>query len=125
MKYITIPGFEKLSKQELFDMSAAHICSTRQKSYGSVVGCSYAGSGCAAAPFIRPEHRQRADKYGTWARQVDLLLAPDHETSFVLALQCCHDFATERGFFDDWKRNMCSLAERHGLSTAKLDELSK
>ena len=47
-----IPGFESLTKQQLFDISSAHILKTRTRCVTSSGGCTYRGVGCAAAPFL-------------------------------------------------------------------------
>ena len=135
-RFITIEGFEKLSKQELFDMSVAHIAKTRQKSMKTVVisggvgsykCCSYAGSGCAAACFIKPEYREMAgglsngDTAG-WYTVLEAGRAPAHEESLISGMQGAHDDARDGyAFLSEWKENMRWVAEQHSLSTALLD----
>ena len=117
--YITIEGFEQLSKQQLFDMSLAHIRSTRKKSMQEQK-CAYSGTGCAAAPFIRPEFRAYADtRAGTTWNQLHERhkLVPAHEHHFIRGLQLCHDNAArDDGFMEYFNREMESLASRHGLT---------
>ena len=125
----TIDGFEKLSKQELFDMSVAHIGTTRRKSL-SVTGtsCTYGGSGCAAAPFLKPEYREKADgeARGTgWGTLAFGKLVSDHEAQFVRRLQGCHDYAIADNFIHEWKEQMTDLAAMFGLSTEKLDAIKE
>ena len=132
--YITIPGFEKLTKQEMFDISARHILATGKPSVneGSTL-CVYAGSGCAAAPFIREDQREIADGLdigarGTgWKSLSDNGHVPKHEDDFVVRLQLCHDDAItvsseeDFNFMELWEDSMRILAAEHGLSTAVLD----
>ena len=135
-QFITIEGFEKLSKQELFDMSVAHIAKTRQKSLKTVVFpgaagsyklCSYSGSGCAAACFIKPEYREMADGLGGgetagWYSVLDAGRAPAHEESLISGMQGAHDAARDGdAFLSEWKKNMRRVAEQHSLSTTLLD----
>lgn len=128
--YLTIEGFEKLSQQEIFDMSVAHIASTRKKSMDGSQ-CVYSGSGCAAACFLKPECRERADSAepthatfagssGWYGLQINGLV-PVHEADLVAWLQECHDDAPEEIFMQQWKENMVDLAAMCGLSTEKLD----
>ena len=133
--YITIPGFEKLTQQEMFDISARHILATGKPSVneGSTL-CVYAGSGCAAAPFIREDQREIADGLDTsgWGTGWQWLSndghVPKHEDDFVVRLQLCHDdnaatVSSEEdfNFMELWEDSMRILAAEHGLSTAVLD----
>lgn len=124
-KSFVIDGFEKLTKQQLFDMSAHHIQSTGVKSVEKPDSniCIYGGTGCAAAPFIKPEYREGIK--GFWppvmyqGRHHEFAM-PEHEAAFVQALQGCHDGAHKSGFMENWKQKMRNLAYKHGLSTAAL-----
>lgn len=128
--YLTIDGFEKLSKQEIFDMSVAHIASTRKKSIAGT-HCVYSGSGCAAACFLKPKYRKNADTVvatqhgwpiGTgWSDLQYREAVPKHEEGLVSWLQNCHDRAPEEAFMQQWKDAMRKLAAHYGLSTEKLD----
>lgn len=125
--YLTIEGFDQLSKQELFDMSVAHVGQTRTKST-TIKGCAYSGTGCAAAPFLKPENRTVADNMlmmGTsWLSLVEMEKVPRHEHLFVVRLQACHDGSPEGdSFMHMWTFSMRQLAEQHGLSTEKLDAI--
>lgn len=117
-KRITIEGFEQLSKQQLFDMSLAHIRSTRKKStQGSK--CVYSGPGCAAAPFIRPEFRAYADrrKGTTWDQLQEEGLVPSHEYVFVNSLQLCHDNSPrDDDFMKEFNRGMERIASLNRLT---------
>lgn len=128
--YLTIEGFEKLTKQQLFDMSVAHIGQTRQKSVqisdGGSKGCVYSGSGCAAAPFLKPENREIADNvpgllYTGWGMLVGVSMVPEDNSSLICSLQSCHDLAPSgQEFLEVWKTSMARVAVRYKLSTEKL-----
>ena len=128
-KYITIDGFESLTKQQMFDISAKHILSTGKCSLNSAGTCSYAGSGCAAAPFIKPEYRKEADTYNTndagtsWGDLVKGGYAPEHEQKFVTELQLSHDShasAYAPQFLDNYRYDMKYLGKEHGLDISVL-----
>lgn len=135
--YLTIPGFEQMSQQELFDASVAHVATTRQKSVQTIndpfIGkpvqrCVYGGCGCAASPFLTPEGRTVADgvdgaSWGRLASLEDGPLVPEHEAKFVSYLQDCHDDAHNEGeeFVRSWKQMMKRLAFDYNLDTSKLD----
>lgn len=123
-KYITIEGFEKLSKQQMFDMSVKHIAKTRKKSIKGASPwtstCSYSGIGCAAAPFIRPELRESAE-WSSWRALSRDGRVPLHHEDLVQALQHCHDGARTEHFVSEWKLHMKQLAVHENLSTEKLD----
>lgn len=133
--YATIDGFEKLSRQELFDMSLAHVrkngkpslAPLYEGSHSSV--CVYSGIGCAAAPFLKPERREACDGLGSWDALVEpevcgqttysetsLAVAPPHEQALIRQIQQCHD-NTPRGstFLPSFNQRMRELAQREGL----------
>ena len=138
--YITIPGFEKLTKQEMFDISARHILATGKPSVneGSTL-CVYAGSGCAAAPFIREEERKKADEpkvyfgtkypYSGWGDLASNNLVPRHHQDLVADFQVCHDTYASKVVTDDdlaiwlsnWKVAMRRVAKIHDLDPSILD----
>lgn len=129
-KFITIPGFESLTKQQMFDMAANHIGTTKQASRrvtagGQNGGCVYSGTGCNAAPFILPEYRLLADeKYGSWRAVVHSGAAPDHECGFVHDLQQAHDGPLPRKEFrPQYLQNMRTLGESHKLDMSVLDKV--
>jgi len=122
-RLITIPGFTGLSIQQLFDLSARHILTTRKRSTNDE-GCTYSGCGCAAAPFLDPNERLYADSYGSWPGLVCEGLAPDHHASFIHKLQMCHDGAhNDATFMKDWAAEMRTLADRYKLDASILDAL--
>ena len=131
MNYITIPGFEDLTQQQMFDMSLAHIRKTRVKSYGKVEAtdgygphlvdsCKYSGSGCNAAPFIREECRAEADCANgpfspCWRGLYDKGRVPKHEVLFVTQLQQVHDDCDINRFMVEYEKAMEAFAINHNL----------
>lgn len=121
-EYLTIEGFEKLPPQQLFDMSAAHIQETRQKSYSvEEKMCVYTGIGCAASVFLRPECRLKADEVGAWYTLAAEGMVPYHYMSLVIALQNTHDNCFSSSFMEEWLKGMRVVAERYGLNTGVLE----
>ena len=93
---LVIDGFEDLTPQQLFDMSLAHLRTTRKPSMDPVFGCTYGGSGCAAAPFLKPELRGQIDKCaGTgginWATLTSTGLVPVKNSDLIAEFQRAHD----------------------------------
>lgn len=119
--YITVPGFEKKSKQELFDITLQHVRKTRTKSVAPSGGCCYAGVGCAAAPFLKEDKRAVADALAEednseWLTLAERGMVPEHEHAFVHRLQDCHDRSPYGdGFMEEFELRMRSLAQREGL----------
>lgn len=95
---IAISGFEQLSAQQAFDISARHLLSipgpsitANEPSFSRKTTCDYAGVGCAAAPFIREEERARWDiKNKSWWSLVDRWV-PDKHVALISDLQRVHD----------------------------------
>ena len=113
-----IPGFDNLTRQQMFDISLAHIRSTRKKSKEGA-NCVYTGSGCAAAPFIEPENRAAMDDWDASAAWLGLIRGhgvSSHEADFVTELQKCHDRATDDDFMYSYERRMERLARNCGLT---------
>lgn len=121
--YITIPEFETLSEQEVFNMSARHLLTQMEQSTDPYEGgvCLYRGPEgrmCAAGMFIADEHALRAE-HKTWDLLVNLRKAPRIHLGLVVSLQTLHDhYAPE-----EWADRLHDLATRLGLSTAVVDEL--
>lgn len=109
-RYITIDGFEQLSKQQLFDMALSHIRSTRRQAKHVAGGCTYAGTGCAASPFLRPQERTTA--YAGWMDLLRQALVPSHEPSLVCRIQSAHDnyFGDAAGFMPHFEKEMSEVA---------------
>jgi hypothetical protein len=118
-----IDGFENLSQQQMFDISAAHLLQTGQKSYSEEnEACSYSGSGCAAAPFLKEEFRKVADNKGIWSNLVYFKNVPENHSYFVEKLQHAHDRANGFGFLEDWKVKMREVATQFELDDSILDK---
>lgn len=123
----TIHGFEKLTQQEIFDKAAHHILSTGKKSVEECGTCTYSGSGCAAAPFIKPEYRDHV--VGVWPPVWNSMEMhrrkgfnrPMHEGDLIRAIQVCHDRSTnDKGFVSEFKERMRVVAIRYNLNTKAL-----
>jgi hypothetical protein len=138
-----IKGFESLSKQQMFDMSARHVLKNGRASYKALKDhegremssgtCVYSGIGCAAAPFLTPEARKKL--IGRWEDGLVYGgLVPSYEAGFVQSLQDCHDNAkrtppgTMKGdrdtlFLKDYRSRMRWLASVEGLNADVLEEM--
>lgn len=128
-EYLTIDGFESMTRQELYDMSARHILSTGVRSARpGDSGCVYSGTGCAAAPFLRPECREKADKadHGIstgWCTLAHVGFVPAHEENLISKLQQAHDACRDADtFMQDWAKQMWAVARSFGLSDAVVVE---
>lgn len=122
-----IDGFENMTKQQLLDLSVAHLLGTRKPGVReNTSACVYSGSGCGAAPFIKEAFRGEADREGSW-EGVSAAFGSHHEMDFIMALQRAHDDAwgwasriTEDQrvalWFDIWKRNIKMIALATGLT---------
>lgn len=131
MNFVTIPGFEAMTRQQLFDLSLAHIRSTgvkstRKKQSGAVFKnvCCYGGTGCAAAVFLQPEYRDAFDQMAggegyAWTALARAGHVSPHEVEFVSYLQAAHDRAGTHGegqFMADYENRMRRLAENYDLT---------
>ena len=117
-RYITIDGFESLTKQQMFDMSAKHVLANGRRSTNDG-GCVYSGIGCAAAPFIKLEYREDADRAeagSSWPFLCSADFVPGHNSGLVTAMQKCHDSADSNGFVEDFKKRMLEVAKWYNLS---------
>lgn len=121
-----IEGFENLTRQQIFDMSAKHIIQQGRPGWDPIsAGCSYS-KGCAASIFIPEEDRSFADTVGAWR----FLPIDEYETSdFVHALQIAHDDSihdnecervADEVFMRTWRARMMELAAREDLDTSVL-----
>jgi len=115
----TIPGFKNLSKQELLNMSVAHVLKNGEPSMRNG-NCSYAGIGCAAAPFLKPSGRETLT--GSWLFLVNEGRVSSHEAAFVHHLQICHDANSGYAgpaFINLFKRDVLDLCNRFSLQPPK------
>ena len=111
-----IKGFGRLTRQQVLEMSVAHVLKNGRPSmkWGS---CSYAGIGCGAAPFLTAEARDTL--YGSWGALVESCYVPSHNRSLIQQLQHCHDTSTVVGmsneeFIPKYKRRIRVLVEKEG-----------
>ena len=90
MSYV-IPGFEQLTREQAIEMAVRHV---RRNGGASTRGpqCTYAGIGCAAAPFLTAEARRLTNL--NWRTLVEDGDVPSHLASTISTLQRCHDDAT-------------------------------
>ena len=119
--YLTIPGFESLTQQEIFDLGLAHIRKTRTKGIrGTPEGrkiCSYQGSGCVASVLLREEARKDADTHGSWSTIAASGDAPSTHRDLIGDMQEAHDDSPNgAGFMAKFEHNMCAIAKKYNLS---------
>lgn len=121
----TIPGFNRLTKQQMFNMAGKHLLSTGQKAYSRGT-CTYSGSGCAASVFLQEDARGRLDGEGSWNDLVHANFVSKHNHPFINELQVAHDstpshFGSEQ-FMREWKEEMLKIAHRYNLDASFLEE---
>ncbi len=129
--YITIPNFEQLTRQQMFDMAAKHIMSTGVPSVvqraDSQWTCCYRGTGCNAAPFLQRDLLAEKHEINWYAMTVHKF-APEYEVFFVRGLQAVHDSAadlailgkTDPNFMAKYIKGMLHFANHHGLNAGVL-----
>lgn len=99
--YWTIDGFEKLTEQEVVNISVAHVLKNGRPSLKEGTDlCAYSGIGCGAAPFLKEENREKADNQGeeegvdsSWCSLERTACVPLIHHKLVQVLQSCHDDA--------------------------------
>ena len=136
--FITIEGFDDLTPQQAFDMSAKHIISNGPSFDSKLNSCRYAGSGCAASVFLREEFRAIADrKGGQWLAVVATRLASITNIDLIMSLQNAHDDSVDaaldmddtgvnkvvnlNNFSTRWVHAMREVAAKFNLNTEVLD----
>jgi hypothetical protein len=119
-----ISGFENLTYEQCIEMSVRHVHRTGKKSReskgGGVFMCSYRGVGCAAAPFLTPEARNKLE--GAWDHLVAKELVPGFNGRLIQTLQSCHDgslSSTPAQFRDNFDKN---IKDHFGENAPGLDE---
>ena len=126
-KYATIPGFEQLTAQQVFDMSASHLLKQMEQSLlpgwseNSPNGrCFYRGENglkCAAGVFLTEEGARECDLYDNcgsgsgWRELVHARLVPDTNESLIQRLQLIHDHYWP----SEWREKLIALAADFGL----------
>lgn len=125
----TVPGFEQMTPQELFNISARHVLSNGAPSVTSKGRCKYGGIGCAAAPFLMPHRRKTLDRYDkSWPGLLEKGEVPSKHSVLVSRMQSCHDGPAEASlvngtaeFLHAFKEGMRHLARDNHLDASVLD----
>jgi len=126
-KYATIPGFEQLTAQQVFDMSASHLLKQMEQSREPQVLpsapsglCLYrneAGLKCAAGVFLTDAGAEECDAYDNcgsgsgWGTLSDAGLVPNTNERLILHLQDTHD----NHWPSEWRACLIRLAAEFGL----------
>lgn len=116
--YMTIPGFEDMTEQQVFDISAAHLLRQMVRSANGV--CLYRSGklACAAGVFLTDEGAKAADNLEDpdWYAVVEAGWAPPTNERLVLQLQGVHDYDDP----SEWHEALRLLAKEHNLNDAVL-----
>ena len=121
--YATIPGFEEMSAQDIFNLSASHLLKQRKRCESDEETCLYRkdGMACAAGVFLTDEGAKKADSYAdkgggglAWDAVVAAGLAPDHHTRLILDLQGVHDGSDDPEL---WRDQLHKLAAEYQLNS--------
>jgi len=129
MNLNVIPGFESLTPQQCFDMSAKHVIKNGKACVSEYGNCVYSGIGCAAALFLTPSARIRADEMANeggsdWLTLAGGSFVPKKNATLIRKIQNCHDLnKLEVPFVDFFRRDMRELAKKEGLDDSVLDQL--
>lgn len=119
-QYATIDGFEKLSAQEVFNISAKHLLKQGKKSESARDGnCKYRGPEgrmCAAGPFLKDEHTYACENK-TWGTLVAIRRVPPNNDRLICKLQHVHDHYCP----EDWLVKLMELAIEHGLNIPEME----
>lgn len=132
MAKILIDGFAKLTPQQCFDISLAHVRKNGKPSValyvdGGLKGCVYSGIGCAAAPFLTESARKTivGSWYGVAAKASSAGEPGRINVDLIQDLQTCHDnaemAARKRGgsFMAYFEEAMETLADQCKLEYKK------
>lgn len=122
--YKTIPGFESLTAQQVFDMSAKHLL-TQMKQSKKGNFCVYSGEGglkCAAGIFLTEEGAKECDKFGEedaegsgWAALLRATMVPPQNAELIECLQDIHD---DRNGPSEWRYKLICLANEYSLDAS-------
>lgn len=121
--YHTIPGFEEMTAQQIYDMSASHLLKQNEKSVTRSDGgetCQYRSGKlmCAAGVFLTDKGANRADNMydsetgAAWDEVVRARIAPDTHKELVRHLQEVHDYYDLR----QWPKKLIDLAKYYDLN---------
>jgi hypothetical protein len=114
--YVTIDGFESLTAQQVFDISAKHLLKQNEKSrkFGSMYGsCLYRGPDnrqCAAGPFLKDECASDCEQR-SWRGLVLDGRVPDSHQELIRILQDVHDAYP----VESWETNLRQVAAGYDL----------
>ena len=117
---ITVDNLETASAQEVFDQTARHLLTQKQRSE-SELGCAYRGAEnrqCAAGPLIPGKKYDYAMEGVGWRSLTERYGFPAHHSRLISELQSVHDFYEPH----EWKECLGKLAESLDLSSAVLSE---
>lgn len=112
MTYATIDGFESLTAQEVFDISAGHLLKQMRVSENRGI-CRYRGENglmCAAGPFLKDEHTEKCEGM-SWVVLREDKLVPYDNSNLIDDLQYVHDSAAP----ENWANALRHVANKYGL----------
>lgn len=113
MTYSTIEGFEDLTPQQVFDISAKHLLTQSEKSMDFAGACLYdngMGEKCAAGVFLTGDV---SDYEGMgWYDLVNSGVAPPNNIDIISSLQEVHDTVD----VPDWPQFLMAVADKYELS---------
>lgn len=128
---VAIDNLGQLTAQQVLDMAIDHINTTRRRSVRESVKdarlvCEYGGIGCAAAPFIKPEYREKLR--GGWEgiyfegprRGQPQACTPSSHVELIVGLQMAHDGSKGPNFMAEWKAKVDQLAADLGLDSSRI-----
>lgn len=126
-----IPGFEQLTPQQVFNISAAHLLKQGKRAVGRDEVCSYRapdGTQCAAGPFLTDECAKHLQ--GSWDALVMYKQVPDTNKALIVRLQSAHDMAYDIDHetmrkVENWSKvlpELRKIAVDFNLNTAVLSE---
>ena len=136
--FLTIDGFESMTPQQIFDLSAKHMLTTKKKSVSDNGLCVYSGIGCAASVFLKDDEARRycdalnpdaaegkPSSESGWESLVNLGLAPKEHLQLLMALQITHDGldgSEDDVFFSTWLKSIRNIARSSELDASILDQ---
>lgn len=114
--FITIDGFEDMSAQEIFDISAGHLLGQMRKSQDEEGTCRYRGPEglmCAAGPFLDGNKISpgKLVEGMSWLSLLSLGHVPEEHADLVSRLQAIHDGHMPRL----WHKLLRKEAKRMGI----------
>ena len=126
MKITTIPGFAELTPQQAFDLSLAHLRTTRKQNMNDG-RCAYSGAGCAAAPFLSADSREAmngcdsdGNSWGVLVHDNDLSHA---NYDLIYDLQQIHD-SWEPTYQTSYRNDFMAYIETHFREMAERRNLT-